>query len=82
MGNKLHPYNALPTTVVFDRYSNGSAKDHAMERRATSVCAGNYTSLSPHLLPTEKSKMKSNVNKTSFAPPLHMYTGSKYVVGR
>ena len=28
MGARLQPYNALPTTVVFDRYGNVSAKDH------------------------------------------------------
>ena len=37
MATKLEPYNALPTTVEFDRYGNVSAKDHERERRATGV---------------------------------------------
>ena len=56
MGARLQPCNALPTTVVFDRYGNVSAKDHERERRAIGVCVPVLTaSLSLHLFPTEKS---------------------------
>ena len=56
IGARLQPYNALPTTVVFDRYGNVSAKDHERERRSIGVCVLVLTtSLSLHLFPTEKS---------------------------
>ena len=56
MGARLQLYNALLTTVVFDRYCNVSAK--VMKGNdALSVCVLVLTtSLSFHLFPTEKSQ--------------------------
>ena len=62
MGARLQPYNALPTTVVFDRYGNVSAKDHERERRAIGVCARTYnlTLISPLLIREVVTKSKAN----------------------
>ena len=59
MGARLQPYNALPTTVVFDRYGNVSAKDHERERRAIGVCAGNHNLTLTSTLPNREVTMKS-----------------------
>ena len=139
MGARLQPYNALPTTVVSDRYGNVSAKDHERERyrcvcwylqphshftssQALSVCVPVFTtSLSLHLFPSaigvcartynltltsplpkryrcvcsylqphshfissqqRSHNEKQGEQKTSLAPPLHMYSGPQYVDGR
>ena len=63
MATKLQPYNALPTTVVFDRYGKVSAKDHERERRATDVCAGTYNLTLTSPLPNREVIMKSKANK-------------------
>ena len=63
MGARLQPYNALPTTVVFDRYGNVSAKDHERERRAIGVCAGTYNLTLTSTLPNREVTMKSKANK-------------------
>ena len=63
IGAKLQPYNAVPTTVVFDRYGNVSAKDHERERRATGVCGGTYNLTLTSPLPNREDIMKSKANK-------------------
>ena len=63
IGAKLQSYNALPTTVVFDRYGNVSAKDHERERRAIGVCAGTYNVTLTSPLPNREVIMKSKANK-------------------
>ena len=83
MGARLQPYNALPTTVVFDRYGNVSAKDHERERYR---CVCWY--LQPHSQCHFTSSQQRSHNEeqvaqnTSLAPPFHMYSGPQYVDGR
>ena len=60
---KLQPYNALLTTVVFDRYGNVSAKDNERERCAIGVCAGTYNLTLTSPLPNREVTMKSKANK-------------------
>ena len=78
---KLQPYNALPTTVVFDRYGNVSAKDHERERYR---CVCRY--LQPHSHFTSFQQRSHNEEQgeqnTSLAPPLHMYSDPQYCDGR
>ena len=63
MATKLQPYNALPTTVVFDRYGKVSAKDHGRERSTTGVCAGTYNITLTSPLPNREIIMKRKANK-------------------
>ena len=63
MGARLQPYNALPTTVVFDHYGNVSAKDHERERRAIGVCARTYNLALISPLLNREVVMKSKANK-------------------
>ena len=61
LGAKLDPYNAPPTTVVFDGYV--SVKDHETERSATGVCAGTYNLTLTSPLPNREVIMKSKAKK-------------------
>ena len=85
MGARLQPYNALPTTVVFDRYGNVSAKDHERERRAIGVCAGTYNLTLTSPLPNREVTMKSKANKILLSHRLctcRAYSGPQYFDGR
>ena len=83
-GATLQPYNALPTTVVFVRYGNVSAKDHERTgaTRYQRVCW--YLHNNSHFNSSQQRSHyeKQGAQNTPISPSLHMYTGSKYIDGR
>ena len=63
MGTRLKRYSGIPTTVIFDRYSSVSAKDHERFRRADGSQANtvHLTPTSP--LPNREVILRSKANK-------------------